>query len=141
MIRDNKNNVKYELSNHLGNFNETWFSGTENLSRINPDVVLTKSGVRNVITDRKIAEESTTTAGIFDHYTAEVVSYSDYFSFGMLMSGSKLSSERDDNGDIVYVDAHGKSADYSYGVQGQLVDDVTRNFATKSYWLEYEKYE
>ena len=48
MIRDNQNNVKYELSNHLGNFNETWFSAPESLSRINPDAVLTKSGVLNV---------------------------------------------------------------------------------------------
>jgi len=104
-------------------FHETWFSGTESLSRMNPDVVLTKSGemnvnyelsnhlgnVLNVVTDRKIAVESTTTAGIVDHYTAQVVSYSDYSPFGMQMP-----------------ERYGSIADYKYGFQGQEKDDEVK---------------
>jgi len=53
-----------------------------------------------------LAIESTITAGIVDHYVADVVSYSDYYPFGMQMPGR-----------------HGSSADYRYGFQGQEKDD------------------
>jgi len=65
--------------------------------------------VLNVITDRKIAVESTTTAGIVDHYEADVVSYSDYYPFGMQMPGR-----------------HGSSADYRYGFNGMEKDDEVK---------------
>jgi RHS repeat-associated protein len=51
----------YELSNHLGN-------------------------VLNVVTDRKIPVENGT-SGIVAHYDANVMSYSDYYPFGMVMPG------------------------------------------------------
>ncbi|MCT4579994.1 MAG: hypothetical protein N4A35_01140 [Flavobacteriales bacterium] len=49
----------YELSNHLGN-------------------------VLAVITDKKIGVESTTISGDLAYYQSDVVSYSDYYPFGML---------------------------------------------------------
>jgi RHS repeat-associated protein len=52
----------YELSNHLGN-------------------------VLEVVTDRKLAIESTTTTGTVDYYTADVVTYSDYYPFGVQLPG------------------------------------------------------
>jgi len=56
-----------------------------------------------------LAIESTITAGIVDHYVADVVSYSDYYPFGMQMPGR-----------------HGSSADYRYGFQGQEMDDEVK---------------
>jgi len=53
-----------------------------------------------------LAIESTITAGIVDHYVADVVSYSDYYPFGMQMPGR-----------------HGSSADYRYGFNGFEKDD------------------
>jgi RHS repeat-associated protein len=71
----------YELSNHLGNVMQT-------------------------VTDRKLPVLSSNLAEI-KYYTAEVVSYSDYYPFGMLMPGR-----------------HGSSGDkYSRGFQGQITDD------------------
>ena len=71
----------YELSNHLGN-------------------------VLNVVTDRKLAVPNANSTTV-EYYTAQVVSYSDYFPFGMQMPGRK-----------------GRSGDkYSYGFQGELMDD------------------
>lgn len=84
----------YEFSNHLGN-------------------------VLEVITDRKIGYDngtynaefgtktSSTTDGTYDVYIANVVSYSDYYPYGMLLPGR-----------------HGSAGDeYRYGFQGQEMDD------------------
>jgi RHS repeat-associated protein len=82
----------FELTNHLGN-------------------------VLNVITDRKLAmddvtydpitgvQTSSTPDGYVDYYTAHVVSFSDYYPFGMLMPGR-----------------HGADGDYRYSFQGQESD-------------------
>ena len=103
--------IHYELSNHLGN-------------------------VLNVITDRKIAVESTITAGIVDHYVADVVSYSDYYPFGMQMPGR-----------------HGSIGDYRYGFNGMEKDDEVKgennsyDFGARIYdprigrWLKTDLYE
>ncbi|MGV6862261.1 MAG: RHS repeat domain-containing protein [Putridiphycobacter sp.] len=72
---------RYELSNHLGN-------------------------VLEVITDRKLAVESTTTSGTVDYYTADVISQNDYYPFGMLLPNR-----------------HESSSDYRYGFQGQELDN------------------
>ena len=54
---------RYELSNHLGN-------------------------VLSVISDRKLGEDDLTNPdGSADTYSAQVLSYSDYYPFGMLMPG------------------------------------------------------
>ncbi|MBC9811456.1 hypothetical protein H9Y05_03110 [Crocinitomicaceae bacterium CZZ-1] len=71
---------RYELSNHLGN-------------------------VLQVITDRKLPENDGTNH--VAHYLADVVSYSDYFPYGMQMPGR--------NGN----DGDG----YRYGFQNQEIDD------------------
>ena len=81
---------RYELSNHLGN-------------------------VLNVISDRKLAVDipliagTTQGDGIVDHYTAQVITHSDYYPFGMIMEG------RSDMG-----------GDYRYGFQGQEKDDEVK---------------
>ena len=72
---------RYELSNHLGN-------------------------VLEVVTDRKLAIETTPASGIFDHYAPDVVAQNDYYPFGMLMPNRNESS-----------------SDYRYGFQGQEKDD------------------
>lgn len=72
---------RYELANHLGN-------------------------VLEVITDRKLPLESTSASGTVDYYTADIVSYSDYYPYGMLMPNRHSSSES-----------------YRYGFQGQEMDD------------------
>jgi len=69
----------YELSNHLGN-------------------------VLEVISDRKLSVNNG--SGGVDFYTADVVSYSDYSPFGMVMPGR-----------------NGSAGDYRYGFQGQEKDD------------------
>jgi RHS repeat-associated protein len=83
----------YELSNHLGN-------------------------VLQVVTDRKLAVDdgeydletytytSVTPDGIIDYFTADVVSQSDYYPFGMMLPGRNSSED-----------------EYRYGFQGQEMDD------------------
>jgi len=79
--------------------------------------------VLNVVTDRKLAIESTITAGIVDHYEADVVSYSDYYPFGMQMPGR-----------------HGSSADYRYGFNGMEKDDEVSGNGN-SYTTEFRQYD
>jgi RHS repeat-associated protein len=69
-----------ELANHLGN-------------------------VLEVVTDRKLPVELGS-SGTVDFYTADVVSYSDYYPYGMLMPNR-----------------HESAGDYRYGFQGQEMDD------------------
>jgi RHS repeat-associated protein len=71
----------YECSNHLGN-------------------------VLATITDRKFQNDIVNSDNISDIYYADVLSYSDYYPFGMLMPGR-----------------NGNSGDYRYGFQGQEKDD------------------
>ena len=58
--------------------------------------------VLEVVTDRKLAVELGS-SGTVDYFTSDVVSYSDYYPYGMLMDGR-----------------HGQvaSSDYRYGFQG-----------------------
>ncbi|PXY42837.1 hypothetical protein DMB65_02130 [Flavobacterium cheongpyeongense] len=69
---------QYELSNHLGN-------------------------VLSVISDKKIPSLS---SGALAYFNPEVLSYSDYYPFGMLVPSR-----------------HGKSESYRYGFQGQEMDN------------------
>jgi len=69
----------YEFANHLGN-------------------------VLNVITDRKLAVEGSPDE--VDYYTADVISYSDYYPFGMMLPGRNGSAE-----------------DYRYGFSGMEKDN------------------
>lgn len=73
---------RYEMKNHLSN-------------------------VLSLVTDRKLPEDDGQRN--VDYYTADVVSYSDYFPFGMLMKSR-----------------HGNSRDYRYGFQGQEKDDEVK---------------
>ena len=57
----------YELTNHLGN-------------------------VLAVINDRKIGKDTTTTTGTYDYWVAAIVSTSDYYAGGMIMSGRNFST-------------------------------------------------
>jgi RHS repeat-associated protein len=76
---------RYELANHLGN-------------------------VLNVITDRKIAVPTGTSPNqTISTYAANVMSYSDYYPFGMALPGR-----------------NGSTADYRYGFQGQEMDDEVK---------------
>ena len=63
--------------------------------------------VLEVISDRKLAIESTTTSGELDYYVADVVSQSDYFPFGMQLPNRNDAGEND----------------YRYSFQGQEKDN------------------
>ena len=82
----------YELSNHLGN-------------------------VLEVVTDRKLPIQLGTTATT-DYYTCDVIAYSDYFPYGMVMPGR--------NGQA-------QSADYRYGFNGMEADDEIKDNKGTSY--------
>lgn len=94
----------YELANHLGN-------------------------VLEVITDRKVGYDdgtydmpfgvwqSSTLDEEYDFYTADIVSYSDYYPYGMLLNGR-----------------HNSEADgYRYGFNGMEADDEVKNLKGTSY--------
>jgi RHS repeat-associated protein len=81
----------YELSNHLGN-------------------------VLATVSDRKLPTEYLSSSNV-DYYSADVLSYSDYYPFGMQMPGRNAST-----------------GDYRYGFQGQETDDeVTGSESHVSY--------
>ena len=87
----------YELSNHLGN-------------------------VLAVVTDKKVGIESTTISGDLAYYQSDVVSYSDYYPFGMLQPNR-----------------HGQEngADYRYGMNGMEQDNEVvgkGNSYTAEFW-------
>ena len=63
----------YELTNHLGN-------------------------VLTVVSDRKIAVETTPGSGIVDHFIADIVSSTDYYAFGSPMNGRQFNSNASVNG-------------------------------------------
>ncbi len=89
---------QYELSNHLGNVLET-------------------------VADRKLAYESNPGSGVVAYYSADVLSYSDYYPFGMQMPGR-----------------NGNSGVYRYGFQGQEEDDEVSG-SGNSYTAEYWQYD
>ena len=72
---------RFELSNHLGN-------------------------VLEVVSDRKLQRETAEGSGVLDYYTADVVSQSDYFPFGMMLPNRNESS-----------------SEYRYGFNGMEKDD------------------
>ncbi len=72
---------RYELSNHLGN-------------------------VLEVVSDRKLQRETAEGSGVLDYYTADVVSQSDYYPFGMMLPNSNESGD-----------------EYRYGFNGMEKDD------------------
>jgi RHS repeat-associated protein len=80
----------FELTNHLGN-------------------------VLNVVTDRKLAVQNGT-SGTVDYFTADVVSYSDYDPFGMLLPNR-----------------HEDESSYKYGFNGMLKDDEIKSLSGTSY--------
>lgn len=85
---------RYELSNHLGNV----------LAVISDRKWSVDKGTFNTTTGAKI---SSAVDGNVDYYIAEVIAYSDYYPYGMLMDGR-----------------HGQAEDgYRYGFQGQEMDD------------------
>ncbi len=76
-------NKNYELKNHLGN-------------------------VLSVITDQRLGVDDVA-GGDFEYFTADVVSYSDYYPYGMLQPGR-----------------HQSSANYRYGFNGMERDDEVK---------------
>ena len=76
-----KGNKYFELSNHLGN-------------------------VLSVVSDRLFSKESTSSHGLVGSYTADRVSATDYYAFGMPMPGRTFSSNQ-----------------YRYGFNGMEKDD------------------
>jgi hypothetical protein len=90
-------NKSYELSNHLGN-------------------------VLTVVSD--IRKVDSYTASTVDEYGAEILSYSDYYPFGMQMP-----------------ERHGSSDSYRYGFQGQEKDDEVYNQNGTSYTAEFWQYD
>ena len=87
LLSSNKNRIlgekRYQLSNHLGN-------------------------VLSVVSDKKLKKDHNNDGNV-DAYIADVKSYSDYYPYGMQMSGRKY------NG-----------GDYRYGFQGQEKDDEVK---------------
>jgi RHS repeat-associated protein len=128
----------FELSNHLGNFNDTWVLSNKTLSGINPVRNLSEAtGVLNTITDKKLPEFDATT-GDLAFFNAVVVGYSDYYPFGMQMPGRHGS----DNADS-----------YRYGFNGmESIDEVSGaknsyDFGARLYnpriarWMSTDAYE
>jgi RHS repeat-associated protein len=75
----------YEISNHLGN-------------------------VLTVVSDRKIAVETTTGSNTISHYKPEIISATDFYPFGMPMGGRNFKS----------------SGNFPYGFNGKLkVDEIS----------------
>jgi len=107
---------------YYSSFNETWFSAPESLSRINPDVEITKSGVLKVnyelsnhlgnvnvvVSDRKFAVDDNNDT-IVDYYIPDILMTMDYYPFGQ---------------EIASRTAVGTS--YKYGFQGQEKDDEVK---------------
>ena len=103
---------RYELSNHLGN-------------------------VLEVVSDRKLAQETAPGSQVVDYYSADVLSQSDYYPFGMQLAG------RVDQG----------TNDYRYGFNGMEKDDEIKgtnnsyDFGARMYdprigrWLKTDLYE
>jgi RHS repeat-associated protein len=115
----------FELSNHLGNFNDTWVLSNKTLSGINPVRNLSEAtGVLNTITDKKLPEFDATT-GDLAFFNAVVVGYSDYYPFGMQMPGRHGS----DNADS-----------YRYGFNGMESDDEVKG-VKNSYTTEFRQYD
>ncbi|MCH2229647.1 MAG: hypothetical protein MK105_04820 [Crocinitomicaceae bacterium] len=85
----------YELSNHLGNVLEVISD-----RKIGYDLGVYDGPFGNLLSSNLDAE--------FDVYTADVISYSDYYPYGMLLPGRHGQAE---------------SGDYRYGFQGQEMDD------------------
>ena len=80
----------YELSNHLGN-------------------------VLNVVADRKLPVQLGST-GTVDYYVSNVMSYSDYYPFGMQVPNK-----------------HGNVSDFRYGFNGMESDDEIKSVEGGSY--------
>ncbi len=80
---------RYELSNHLGN-------------------------VLEVVTDRKLQIETTIGSGVLDYYSADVVSQSDYFPFGMVLPNTNIDPS---DGSLIEEDD-----DYRFGFNGMEED-------------------
>src|SRR5690554_6248731 len=96
VVENQKGDKRYELANHLGN-------------------------VLEVITDRKLPEPNVAQDEVL-YYLADVVSYSDYYPYGMQMPGKKQLRDLDGNGNPVYVPANGSDG-YRYGFNGMEKDD------------------
>ncbi len=92
--------------------------------------------VLQVVTDRKLAVDdgvydpitglysSDTEDGIVDYFTADVVSQSDYYPFGMLLPGRNSSED-----------------EYRYGFNGMEMDDEVRDSKGTSYTTEFRQYD
>jgi RHS repeat-associated protein len=113
----------FELSNHLGNFNDTWVLSNKTLSGINPVRNLSEAtGVLNTITDKKLPEFDATT-GDLAFFNADVVGYSDYYPFGMQMP-----------------ERNGSTGDYRYGFNGMEQDDEIKGTGN-SYTTQWRQYD
>lgn len=99
----------YEMSNHLGNLNDTWLLNSKSLSGINPDWSLSgTSGVLTVINDIKVPYES---EGEIRYY-ATITNTSDYSPFGVTLDAA--------GGRTQYLDPNSR---YRYGFNGMEKDD------------------
>jgi len=102
----------FEMSNHLGN-------------------------VLEVVSDRKLPVNDGN--GNIDYFLADVVSYSDYYPYGMQMPGRKQLRDLDANGNPVYVPANGSDG-YRYGFGGQEKDNEIAGNGN-SYTAEFWQYD
>ena len=105
----------YEKRNHLGN-------------------------VLTVVSDRKIAVETTPGSGIVDHFIADIVSSTDYYAFGSIMPGRNFNSNSSVNG------FNGMRKDNEINVSGGSYDFGARMYDSRlgRWWAVdalYKKYE
>ncbi len=75
--------------------------------------------VLQVLTDRKLQVETTIGSGVLDYYSADVVSQSDYFPFGMVYSNTDFYVDLVTGLDVAIVSDN----DYRYSFQRQEKDD------------------
>jgi RHS repeat-associated protein len=114
---------EYELTNHLGNCYGCWVLSNKTLASHHPERSVSEtSGVLAVVTDRKVPIQSGST-NYCAFYLPNVVSYSDYYPFGMQMP---------DRNDAV--------SGYRYGFNGMEGDSEVKG-SGNSYTTEFRQYD
>ena len=106
--------------------NLSYIKGNTNYELATHTSVMLSTGLGNVIavvSDRLFSTETFSGSGIVDHYSADIVSSSDYYPFGSLMPGRSFSSNQ-----------------YRFGFNGMEKDDELKGNGN-SYTTEFRQYD
>ena len=121
---------RYELSNHLGNFNGCWVCKT--LTVMNLAV---KRGAQLVVSDRK---QMVCAGNAYSHYEAEIVNTgAGLTKCQFLADNVKITC----NSEQTTVNCLSRGERYRYGFNGQMKDDEVYGVEGTSYSFEYRVYD